>query len=184
MEVIKLFGLDDATHEFQTLEVLTGTHAHCVEVELSHSLNDGLAWGLSIFFSRLFSCEYVFLSDDGSITYGGIRKDNLIKELADCPLELAMALSYRVSMFPERLRDSMAYLVEVGTIVSFRQPGRLSVGHFAQFADDSAMNNRLFSPNETNLQPRVLWLCDDLMSVKSIEGFSGILTSWCVGISY
>jgi hypothetical protein len=62
-------------------------------------------------------------------------------------------------------------------MVTLGQPVGFRVGYLAQFSSNATMDDTLFPFNHTDLQACKLGLCDDLMPVKSIKSFRGILSS-------
>ena len=53
MEVVELFRLDKATHEFEAFQVLAWAHAHSVKIDLGHGFDHARARWFAILFASL-----------------------------------------------------------------------------------------------------------------------------------
>lgn len=70
------------------------------------------------------------------------------------------------------------YVIVVGAVVAFREPGWFGIGDFAQLSGNQRLDGNLLALNGTNLKPAILRLLEDFLSMKAVEDLCGILTCY------
>ena len=62
-------------------------------------------------------------------------------------------------------------------MVALRQPGRFSIWYSTDFGPNAALEGRFLAINVTDLESLVLWSFEDLVTMETVEGVSGVLAS-------
>ena len=64
----------------------------------------------------------------------------------------------------------------IGAVIPIRQPCWLSIWNLAQLSGNAAVDDALFTLDDTNLQTLVLRSLENFVSVEAVESFRGILS--------
>ena len=71
-----------------------------------------------------------------------------------------------------------SHLSVVRAVVAICQPGWLGIRNFAQFTDNATVDNAVLSFDSPDLEASVLGSGDHIVSVESVEGIGGVLSTF------
>jgi hypothetical protein len=70
------------------------------------------------------------------------------------------------------------YVIVIWAVIAVGEPGWFGIGCLAQLSRSYRLDSHLLAFKGPNLKPLILWLLEDLLSMKAVEDPRGILTRY------